>query len=194
MIRTSDPLVPNQLRYQAALRPEERNDTFTVSQNQLSVESFHFFVGTKRRSTLCRLCMTLTCNPLSHFPSLCSILGFNHDTYQGFCTRCPDKHSATITQFRFDFLFCRLQGNIILPVKPWSDPNIYQRLRIQFQFTDERWKRSVMATKSCQYLQGRNDTITGSMFVETDQMSRSLSTATTILFPKGSQEHTCLRH
>ena len=37
MIRTSDPLVPNQMRYQAALRPEVRNDTGMASGGQIAL-------------------------------------------------------------------------------------------------------------------------------------------------------------
>jgi hypothetical protein len=41
MIRTSDPLVPNQMRYQAALRPEDQNNTGTRRSGQWLIDIYN---------------------------------------------------------------------------------------------------------------------------------------------------------
>ena len=45
-IRTSDPLLPKQMRYQAALRPEHGQITWTAEQRQLCLQIVSIQVGT----------------------------------------------------------------------------------------------------------------------------------------------------
>ena len=79
MSRTSDPLVPNQLRYQAALRPEERNNTHLPPGGQSSFTSFFISLATNDDFHSGNACKTFAGDSFRHVTRIFFVFGFDHD-------------------------------------------------------------------------------------------------------------------
>ena len=84
-------------------------------------------------------------------------------------------------------MFFILHGNVVFPVETGLDAYVDERLGKECQFIQKRRECRFMASQSCQNLEGGNDTVSGGMFVQANQMTRTFPSQEPSLFLQGFQ-------
>src|SRR5471030_2088098 len=168
-IRTLDPLVPNQVRYRAALHSED--DIITAA--LISVNDAQTISAMPRaRCSGGQLIVDLVGDTARHRGGVGGVARLDHHAYQRLGAGGADQHPAAVAQLALDLLFFADHGGAAGPVETGRDAHVDQRLREQHQFGGALLQRLAASRQRRQHLQRRDDAVAGGVFVQAQQVAR----------------------